>query len=328
MSIKLCGVVHLYPCNKLGRCGAEIYLHRTFLMLQSTGKFEIEVNIVRTESTLNFPNEWEIEGIKCKMIDKIRDVSKSDIYITQLVFADMFCVYALKNRLKCIIIAHSGQYSNIVNYSGFPVIYNANNTKDLLGYACPSIVWRAPIDTDYFQLEHVIDNQYITLINPIVEKGVEIFKRLAELMPHRKFLCVKGGYGQQVLNMPSNVLVVNPESDMLKIYRQTRLLLYPSYHESYGMSASEAQSCGIPVIAYDCPDNAGLVSNLGGYGVLIDKITDYPQWIDAINMLDDRQTYIHFSNMGRFNQVRKDNKIYFIQLINFLTDYIDDNDNS
>ncbi|HET8989233.1 MAG TPA: D-inositol-3-phosphate glycosyltransferase [Humibacillus sp.] len=68
-------------------------------------------------------------------------------------------------------------------------------------------------------------------------------------------------------------------------YRAADLVLVPSYSESFGLVAIEAQACGTPVIAADV---GGLPTAVGDAGVLVDGHQVGP-WTDAVeSLLEDR----------------------------------------
>ncbi len=67
-------------------------------------------------------------------------------------------------------------------------------------------------------------------------------------------------------------------------YRAADLVVVPSYSESFGLVAIEAQACGTPVVAADV---GGLPTAVGDAGVLVDG-HDSPTWTDAVQgLLDD-----------------------------------------
>jgi glycosyltransferase involved in cell wall biosynthesis len=65
------------------------------------------------------------------------------------------------------------------------------------------------------------------------------------------------------------------------VWAQTRVLMVPSVHESYGMAAVEALASGIPVIAHPTP---GLREALGDAGTFVDR-ADVRAWVAAIKEL-------------------------------------------
>jgi D-inositol-3-phosphate glycosyltransferase len=64
-------------------------------------------------------------------------------------------------------------------------------------------------------------------------------------------------------------------------YRAADLVLVPSYSESFGLVAIEAQACGTPVVAADV---GGLPTAVGDAGVLVDGHRVGP-WTDAVEAL-------------------------------------------
>jgi glycosyltransferase involved in cell wall biosynthesis len=138
----------------------------------------------------------------------------------------------------------------------------------------------------------------ITLVNCTTTKGVKILEELAERMPERKFLAVKGGYGEQKPPELDNVIVLDhmPGREMRDaVYARTRLLLMPSDYESWGRVGVEAMASGIPVLAHP---TEGLTESLAGAGIFCDR-GDIGAWQAAIERLDDRSAYRDASRRAR-----------------------------
>ena len=130
----------------------------------------------------------------------------------------------------------------------------------------------------------------ITLINLFANKGADLFWQLAERMPDRRFLAVRGSYGEQIVHDLPNVEVIDnvPGADMAKlVYSRTRILLMPSEYESWGRTGIEAYASGIPVIATPTP---GLKESLDDAGIFVPR-GDEEGWQRAIQALDDEVVY-------------------------------------
>ncbi len=126
----------------------------------------------------------------------------------------------------------------------------------------------------------------ITLINLYRPKGGALFWDLAERMSDRKFLAVRGAYGDQVVKDLPNVEVLDhvPGGEMAeRVYSRTRVLLMPSIYESWGRTGVEAMASGIPVLAHRTP---GLEESLGEAGIFVDR-DDVDGWVEALRDLED-----------------------------------------
>lgn len=143
------------------------------------------------------------------------------------------------------------------------------------------------------------DGDMITLVNANVNKGVHQFIELAKRMPNRKFLGVRPYYGELWLPpAPPNIEWVPFDNDVRNILKRTRILLFPSYYESFGRIAVEAMYNGIPVI-YSKPatENVGIVGSTEGVEEWIVPAgigckRDVPEeWIAEIEALDDADAY-------------------------------------
>ncbi len=143
----------------------------------------------------------------------------------------------------------------------------------------------------------------MTLVNANENKGVRQFLELARRMPDRKFLGVLPYYGElQVPPAPANVRWVPFAEDIRDVLKQTRILLMPSFYESYGRIGIEAMINGIPVIysrpvkndAFPYGTTQGMLVWAGDLGIQCDR--EVPeQWVSAIASLDDPETYENLS---------------------------------
>lgn len=130
------------------------------------------------------------------------------------------------------------------------------------------------------------DRQFITMINPIPEKGGEIFLELARLLPNRKFLAIEGWRRSELFenNNPSNVTYCGKKYDLTSVWQRTRVLLVPSkMEEGFGRVVVEAAQHGIPSIV---SARGGLPEAVGEGGLLVsgDSLTE---WVCMLKKLDD-----------------------------------------
>jgi glycosyltransferase involved in cell wall biosynthesis len=143
----------------------------------------------------------------------------------------------------------------------------------------------------------------ITLINANFLKGLPLFLELANRFPQRKFLGVRPYYNRIAVpeNIP-NIEWIDIQDDIRVVLKRTRILLVPSFYESWGRVAFEAMYNGIPVLysnpmSKDSPNNTrpsgtteGMKEWIGDSQYALDyfKIDD---WVDTVNQLDDIHVY-------------------------------------
>ncbi|WP_407563315.1 glycosyltransferase family 4 protein [Streptomyces sp. 184] len=130
----------------------------------------------------------------------------------------------------------------------------------------------------------------ITLVNCNEAKGGNVLRKLAERMPDRQFLAVRGAYGEQILPDLPNVQVLDhvPGDEMReRVYARTRVLLMPSSYESWGRVGVEAMASGIPVVAHP---TAGLAESLGEAGIFVDR-SDLDGWEAVLRKLGTTAEY-------------------------------------
>ncbi len=161
----------------------------------------------------------------------------------------------------------------------------------------------------------------ITLVNANQNKGVQQFLDLARKLPMRKFLGVIPYYGEMRLPpSPSNVEWVPFSEDIRDILKRTRILLVPSYYESFGRIAVEAMLNRIPVLyaspnknsIYPGGSTEGLDEWIQPVGISCNRdVID--EWVTAIESLDDETAYTekgaasreHIEEMNMFTEATR-----------------------
>ncbi len=124
------------------------------------------------------------------------------------------------------------------------------------------------------------EKKYITFVNPVPEKGLTIFIRLALMAKSRQkdwaFLVLenRATWENTLKNYNlsphifTNVFVSKHRADIKTVFAQTKLLLAPSlWYESYGRVAAEAILNGIPVLA---SQSGGLIEAVNNGGICLE----------------------------------------------------------
>lgn len=168
-------------------------------------------------------------------------------------------------------------------------------------------VIRPIMHEDKITIQEDFKGDCITLVNANQNKGVHQFLELARKMPQRRFLGVLPYYGElQVPPSPPNVDWVPFDNDIRNVLKRTRILLVPSYYESFGRIAVEAMVNGIPVLyskpaiksRYPGGSTEGMQEWIGDAAVACDR--DVPEeWIAAISDLDSEEVYSERSRKSK-----------------------------
>lgn len=135
------------------------------------------------------------------------------------------------------------------------------------------------------------NGKYVTFINPVPVKGLNLALAIAELSPGIPFLFVRGWplsskaeaqLNRHLTRLP-NVRLVERSDDMRRVYAETRVLLVPSqWDETWGRVVSEAQFSGIPVLS---SDSGGLPESVGPGGVLLRRDDSAEVWAEQLRCL-------------------------------------------
>jgi glycosyltransferase involved in cell wall biosynthesis len=133
--------------------------------------------------------------------------------------------------------------------------------------------------------------RFVTFINPVQQKGVDLFLRLAALLPEVPFLCLEGwplerrrrrALTQRLRQVP-HVEFRRSTLDMAAVYAVTHLLLVPSTCEdAYPRVVLEAHASGIPVVAMR---RGGIPDAVGAGGVLLSPEEPDEAWATAIRRI-------------------------------------------
>jgi glycosyltransferase involved in cell wall biosynthesis len=127
-------------------------------------------------------------------------------------------------------------------------------------------------------------------------KGGHLLIQLAKALPEMEFQGILGGYRKQIMesNIP-NLKYVKHTTEIKEIYAQTWVLIMPSKEETWGRTAVEAMSSGIPVIVSPTP---GLKECCGDAALYCDR-DDLEAWVSALKRLRaDREYYNYRSRLS------------------------------
>ena len=94
---------------------------------------------------------------------------------------------------------------------------------------------------------------------------------------------LKEHYLSIIHKMNANINVYEPTADIMEVYREHSILLLTSKYEPFGLVLPEAMSCGLPVVAFDCP--------YGPADIITDEVDGY--------LIEDRDVELFAQRVGQ-----------------------------
>lgn len=299
--MRVLAIVHNYPPRH--NAGAEWMLHPMLAALAKRGH-QVEVYLSRHIPGDNGRLPWKMDDVYVYPLGaKGRSELRPDVYVTHL---DCIRPVAASGRgygVPVVVVQHNTLDFDLGNIrEGRPslIVHNSDWMRQWMqdnGYVFPGIVVRPPVHEDLYK---TTPGDRVTLINMTGGKGAPLFWQLAERMPDTKFLAVQGNYGGQIIQEGHpNVEVVGPFDGRVmrdEVYSKTKILMMPSYYESWGRVVTEAMCSGIPVIAHRAI--GALHENLGDAAIWADR--DEPDaWVAEIKRLSKPAEYAKASEACR-----------------------------
>lgn len=276
--MRVLGVVPLYPPHS--RVGSWLATHQFLAHLALRGHDVTVATMMANQPPYVLDQVKVVGGLPGR--DNELRAQWADVIVSHCGDHGYGTALAARHGKPSVRMAH-GTDTRHIGHAAL-VVFNSRSLAAATGWDGPQIVCHPPV----FAAKHrARRGQHVTLVNCSVEKGIGTFTAIAKRRNDR-YLAVLGGHGTQKRVSMANVRQIGPTQDMRRdVWSQTRVLLMPSQHETWGMVGVEAMCSGIPVIAHPTP---GLREALGPAGIFVDR-DDIDGWCEALAMLDDRDAY-------------------------------------
>ena len=113
-----------------------------------------------------------------------------------------------------------------------------------------------------------------------------------------------------------NIVIHPPTEDIFECYRESSILVSTSLFEPFGLVIPEAMSCGLPVVAYDCPYGPADIINDGLDGYLI-KDNNIDVFIFRLcQLIEDEELRVKMAQNGVLSSQRYRADLIMPQWIN------------
>jgi len=135
---------------------------------------------------------------------------------------------------------------------------------------------------------------------------------------------LKEYYLSKIQKINADIHLHEPTSDIMEKYREHSILLLTSLYEPFGLVLSEAMSCGLPVVSFDCPYGPADIITDGVDGFLIKdrNIEDFADKVCQLIESEPLRQKMGKSAIGSSQRYQKDGIMQkWINLFEGLRDY-------
>ena len=278
----------MYPPKH--NAGAEMMAHamNTFLVRESGAKVNVILNERQELENYERVNLiWRGDEEK-----RVKAIESSQLLLSHLDNEPNAITTAVIGKKPLVLVMHNSfrmkflkEFKKILPNNLY-LIHNSEWIKKFYEpLGIPSCVVYPPVNWQDYNVTS--SKEFVSLINMNENKGGKIFLELCKRMPDVRFLGVKGAYDKQMLQPLTKLVLIDNTPQIKEVYSRTGILLMPSKYESWGRTAVEAMSSGIPVICHPTP---GLLESCGSAGIFCDR-NNIDSWIKEIRKLKTDSSY-------------------------------------
>jgi glycosyltransferase involved in cell wall biosynthesis len=292
-------VMLLHGYTPFWNAGSEASAHAVNRMLVEKGH-EVWVGVP------GYPNRI-YEGVHIFDADNrvlLHNLMKNTHVISTHSFREKCLILSAKYGSAYIDWLHGGTYTMNVrksNKEDKPQHFAVFNSESLVASFSDSDkmkhhILRPPVDWREYEVKDLVP-KYVTLSNLNENKGGQILIDIARVTPNVEFLGVRGSYWKQIedTKLP-NITYIDNTPLIKDVYTHTKILIMPSKEETWGRTAIEAMSSGIPVIAAPTP---GLKECCQDAALFVER-DDIQEWSRLITrLINDKSFFDEYSNRGR-----------------------------
>lgn len=304
--IRMLWIVHSYV--PYVNAGSEVCAHTMNKFLMSMPyKYDVWV------ACPGYPKQM-YEGVRC--FDLYDTVTLQKVLSTthilhshSYVYRNQMCFLSRKTGIPFVEWVHTDNYVRAISQWEDPRIQNRhwtvfnsqslmNTRKDAFKPHCR--ILNPPVDYRHYGIKDK-NPVYVTLSNVNNNKGGDLLIKLARAMPDLQFQGILGGYRSQIVQegVP-NLRYIENTTEIRDIYAQTWVLVMPSKEETWGRSAVEAMSSGIPVVAAKTP---GLLECCESAAIFCDR-SDVEAWVSTLRSLHSDKTFYNTRSTLAFERAR------------------------
>ncbi|MFD3620626.1 glycosyltransferase family 4 protein [Streptomyces sp. NPDC058676] len=239
-------------------------------------------------------------------LDGLRTTLSPDVVMMQGLWLDRMLAWSAARDVPLVWFVRSMEHNDCVHAidAARPtwLVANSPTVGDYISrvWSRDSVTLLPLIEPAEFRAPERTPDGTVTLINPVAQKGGVLFSQLAAHCPDRTFRAIRGWRQDgpvkpAYVEMPDNVIVDGPFTDMREVYANTRLLLVPSvWEEAFGRVVVEAMINGIPVLV---SDRGALPWLVGDAGTVVPS-DSVEAWQKALEAYDDPAVYEAVSRKG------------------------------
>ena len=145
-------------------------------------------------------------------------------------------------------------------------------------------------------------------------KGFDFLPRLLPLLNNNiRILYTTGLRNRRPCIVSDRMLNIGciPHKEMVGLYQQADILIFPSIREGFGLSVAEAMSCGLPVVAFNTSSLPELIDH--GSGGYLTDIYDVSMFAGVINTLAESRSLR--AQMGEYNRAKVEEKFTLSRMV-------------
>ncbi len=127
---------------------------------------------------------------------------------------------------------------------------------------------------------------------------------------------LKEHYLSIIQKMNANIHVNEPTANIMEVYREHSILLLTSLYEPFGLVLPEAMSCGLPVVAFNCPYGPADIISDGVDGFLI-KNRNVETFAECVcQLIEDEDLRIRMGHAGILSSKRYRSEVIMQRWVN------------